>query len=228
MTSLVTPLAFAALALSLPLGVLAQQPNACGSLENSFGPFDYRKPHTQEKQLVESAHFTPVVEALIRGSTAGHPGSDIDYTLRAFPNHHRALAATIRLAQREKTDKPRSMRYSVDCWLERAARFQPDDAVVRMLYAGWLGPRGQRDAAMAQLAQAERVAGDNAFTHYNLGLSYLELGAFEQALAKAHQAQALGMTRTDLADRLRATGHWRDPVAPSPAAASAASAPRPQ
>jgi tetratricopeptide (TPR) repeat protein len=227
MTSITAPVLFAAFALTLPLGATAQQPNACGSLENAVGPFDYRKPHPSEKQLVEGAHFTPPVEGLLRGATARLPAGDIAYTLRAFPNHHRALIATIRLAQREKTDKPAQMPYSVDCWLDRATRFQPDDAVVRMIFASWLGPRGRRDEAMAQLSQAERVAGDSAFTHYNLGLSYLELGAFDKALAKAHLARALGMTRTDLADRLRASGQWHEPSAAVPAASAASGPTRP-
>jgi len=226
MTPITAPILLAAIAMMLPLAVAAQQASACGPLENAFGPFDYRKPHPNEKHLVESAHFTSVVESLIRGTTNRLPGGDIAYTLRAFPNHHRALIATVRLAQREKTDKPAQLVYTVDCWFERATRFQPDDPVVRMIYASWLGPRGRREEAMAQLAQAERVAGDNAFTHYNLGLSYLELGAFDRALTKAHHAQALGMVRPDLADRLRASGHWREPTATAPAA-SAASGPTP-
>lgn len=215
----------AAIGLALPAAVPAQTFNACGPLENSFGPFDYRDSLPEQKGLVESAHFTPAVEALIRGVTARLPGPDIDYTLRAFPNHHRALLATIRLGQREKQVQPGGMRYSVECWLDRAVRWRPDDPIVRMIYASWLGPNGKRDAALRQLAEAERLAGDNPFTHYNVGLSYLELGEHERALAKAHQAMAMGIARTELADALRAAGRWRDPPAPAPAEGAASAAP---
>lgn len=47
-----------------------QQVAGCGSLQNAFGPFDYRDPSArgQPLQLVESAHFTPDVEALRKGN----------------------------------------------------------------------------------------------------------------------------------------------------------------
>ena len=67
----------------------------CGALQNAFGPFDYRTERGYNLDVVESYHFTPPVEALIRGSS-GTIGGDLDYTLRAFPNHDRALNATIR------------------------------------------------------------------------------------------------------------------------------------
>ncbi len=213
----------------LPALAAAQQFSSCGSLDNGagYGPFDIRTALPDQKQLVEGAHFTAVVEALIRGVTARLPGGDIDYTLRAFPNHHRALLATVRLAQRDKTEQPSGMRYTVDCWFDRAIRFRPNDPVVRMLYVRWLAPRGQREEAMRHLAAAETVAADNAFTHYNLGLSYLELGEHEKALNKAHVSRALGMQRTELADALRAAGRWKDPPAAQaaePAASAASSA----
>ena len=63
--------------------------NACGSLKNSYGPFDYR---TQRESLavVEAVHFNQTTEMLIRPMGRNF-GGDFDYTLRASPNHHRAL-----------------------------------------------------------------------------------------------------------------------------------------
>ena len=43
---------------------------ACGSLNNHFGPFDYRTARAEDKNMVERAHFTPKVENLIRGHTS--------------------------------------------------------------------------------------------------------------------------------------------------------------
>ena len=77
--------------------------NYCGSLANGYGPYDYRpdhhiqapgdqSPHTEKRMLVDGAHFTPRVENLIgaqSGGQVGDPGADLNYTLRAFPNHHR-------------------------------------------------------------------------------------------------------------------------------------------
>src|SRR5437868_1067555 len=95
-------LRFAALSVavaSFPVSVArAQNLGDCGSLDNpSYGPFDYRTATAYQKQLVEiiGAHFTSSVESLQHGNTAPI-GGELDYTLRAFPNHRRALLAMIR------------------------------------------------------------------------------------------------------------------------------------
>lgn len=200
----------------------AQPVPGCGDLQNAFGPWDYRPAFyiapsgdnmsQQEKlHLVERAHFTPGVESLLQGNTSRAPGPDLDYTLRAFPNHHRALVSVIRLGELEKTPQPRGMRYTVECWLDRAAWFQPEDVIVRMIRAGYYAKHDRRSDALKDLDAAAAVAGDSPFTHYNLGLSYVEVEAWDQALAEAHRAMALGMPRTDLRERLVAAGKWRDP-----------------
>ena len=79
----------------------AQVLEECGVLENAYGPFDYRTAEREAKVLVEERHFPAVVETLTAGST-GSLAADIDYTLRVFPNHPRALMAMTRLAEREK------------------------------------------------------------------------------------------------------------------------------
>ena len=69
---------------------------ACGPLrgQGQYGPYDYHT-HKDKLQVVERYHFTAVVEALTRGSQNTLAGGDIDYTLRAFPNRHRALLAMV-------------------------------------------------------------------------------------------------------------------------------------
>ena len=198
--------------------------SGCGSLANSFGPHDYRTERGQPLRLVEGAHFTPVVEALISGHR-GYLGGDLDYTLRAFPNHHRALVSMMRYGERTKTPQPPNVRYPVECYFLRAVQFQPDDTTVRMLYATFLQKAGRGQVADEQLRLAEEYAKDNAFTHYNIGLVYLDGKNYESALRQAHRAYALGFPRTELKERLQAAGHWRDP-APH-VAARAASAPSP-
>lgn len=78
--------------------------NECYGGGQGFGPFDYTDPETARPgkygqspplHLVEIAHFTPEVEHLVRGKSGAIYG-DLDYTLRAFPNHHRALWSMVR------------------------------------------------------------------------------------------------------------------------------------
>jgi hypothetical protein len=227
-TPLSIPPAARALAASLVLAAaapaaMAQAFNVCGDLANAFGPYDYRKDRGDSLRLVESAHFNQRVESLIRGQT-GKIGQDIDYVLRAYPNHHRALVSAMRLAERDKRPQPEGMNYSIDCYFDRAIRWQRDDLTVRMIFAGYLGRKDKIDDAKAQLAYVVSQAGDNPFTHYNAGLVYLELKAYKEALAQAHRAAELGFGRTELREKLQAAGQWSEPSASAPAASAAASA----
>lgn len=189
-------------------------PPPCGSLDNAYGPYDYRTDR-DKLQIVEVAHFTPPVETLLRGER-GHLSQDIDYTLRASPNHHRALASMTRLAERQKVDKVAGASWDVDCYYIRALRFRGNDTTVRMLYATYLHRQGRTEEAHKQLNVAREFAQDNPFTHYNLGLVYFDIGSHEQALASAHKAMALGFPRTELKDKLAAAGKWAEPAASAP------------
>jgi tetratricopeptide (TPR) repeat protein len=161
-------------------------------------------------------HFTAEVEALIRGKTSRDPGADIDYTLRAIPNNHRALMAMMKLGEREKSQKPNGSSYTVDCWFDRAIRFRPDDSIVRMIYSSFLNSKNRIPEATAQLEVATTHAKDSAFTHYNIGLHYFDLKNYEKALAQAHLAMSLGFPITELRDQLQAIGKWSEqPLSPA-------------
>jgi len=196
--------------------------SACGPLANAFGPLDYRTERGNNLYLVESTHFLPYIESLIRGHTNITPGDDIDYTLRAYPNHHRALLAMMRLGEKEKTPKPNGSRYTVECWFERAVQFRPDDTTVRMIFSSYLSKNKRVPEAISQLEHATALAKDNSFTHYNIGLVYFDMKIYDKALAQAHKAIALGFKRTELRDLLEKAGQWQEPVAtPADAPASA-------
>ena len=198
-------------------------PSECGSLGTGYGPYDYRTERSGKLRVVEQYHFTPEVEALVRGSSS-YLGDDLSYTLRTSPNHHRALMAVVRLGERTKSSQPPHLQYSIDCYFDRAIRFQPDDTVVRLIYAQYLGNTGRVPQAVQQLKIATGLAKDNPLAHYNIGLIYFELKKYDEALAQAHIAMAMGFTRHELADQLKQVGRWSDPI-PAQAAASAASAP---
>lgn len=188
--------------------------SACGDpFRNHFGPFDYRVASQHDKQLVEVAHFSPGIETLTRpkNTTLYNIAGDISYTLAVFPNHHRALISMVKLGERHKSDQPPSSTYTIDCYFRRATTFAPDDTVVRALYALYLAKKGQQEAAVQQLKVAEGYAKDNPLSHYNLGLVYFELGRYDSALIQAHKANALGLDRTELADKLKAANKWTEP-----------------
>ncbi len=189
---------------------------ACGSLVNGFGPFDYRDPAHQVLQpgevetklgIVERAHFTREVETLVSGLRGRKdPLDDLDYTLRAFPNHHRALSSMANY--HIKNDKQKIGRYSIDCWFQRATVFTPDDPVVRVVYAIYLVRTGKSDEALVQYKEALALQPNYAEAHYNVGLLYTKNGNYDLAYEHAERAYELGHPLPGLRNRLIAAGAW--------------------
>jgi hypothetical protein len=200
---------------------------ACGSLENAYGPYDYRT--TKSKlHIVERYHFTPEVEALIRGKSGGRIGADLDYTLRAFPNHHRALLALMRYGEKAKSPQPYDLPHPVECYFERALRFRPDDTLARMIYAQFLATKKRAPEADRQLEIASASADDdNGFSHYNIGLIYFDLKNYPKALVQAHMALKLGFAQTGLKDKLKGVGQWSEPVEAEPSKPAASGSEHP-
>lgn len=192
------------------IAVVELGPAVCGPLTNGYGPFDFRKATAAQRDLVESAHFTTEVELLVRGKTSENIGHDIDYTLRAFPNNPRALISMSRLSLREKRSTPRGAQYSIDCYLERAMRFQPDDPMPPMVAGVHYAQMKQRDKALGYLQRASLIADGDPNLHYNLALGYLEAGDLDASMRHARIAYAAGYPLPGLRDRLRAAGAWRD------------------
>ena len=129
---------------SLPIASFAQY-EACGSIERKgggYGPDDYTNPSDFRNKLpiVDQHHFNARVESLIGGhkEETRRPTGDLGYVLFAFPNHHRALNAMVRLSSKENTSKPAGSTFTIDCWLDRAIRWRPEDAMVRMIYGNYL------------------------------------------------------------------------------------------
>ncbi len=201
-------LAFAFLAAHASLSSAQNLPIECGQIGDGYGPFDYRT-QKRELEIVEGAHFTPEVERLMKGNTTAHPGGDIDYTLRASPNHHRALKAMMDLARKERKDPPAGMRYSVSCWFQRGEMYRPDDAMVKVLHGIFLLRSGRQADAVAKLEQAAALDTNDANIHYNLGLAYFDVGQYEKSLQSAHRAYSAGFPLPGLKEKLKRAGKWR-------------------
>jgi len=183
----------------------------CGAPKpgEGYGPFDYRVSK-DKLPIIESNHFTPDVEALRQGST-GSLGSDIGYTLRAFPNHPRALMAMANLSIKTRTKRPPGAHFSVECYFDRALQFAPDDGWVRMVHGIYLSKIGKTHEALEQFQQAQTFVGDSAVLHYNLGLAYFDVGDYENALTHAQHAYQLGFQLPGLKNKLAGVRRWKEP-----------------
>lgn len=179
----------------------------CGNLENHYGPFDYRDAYNRADKLpiVEAAHFSEVTYALalraasnkeyFRKFTTGNKQkntaipNDIDYALRAFPNHPKALYA---MSEYQRLAGPPSGHESypaagyrkAECYYIRALAFVPDDAMVTMLYGVHFHKRKQYEKALDKYLESETLDPENIETKYNIGLLYHDMG--DKAKAKLY------------------------------------------
>lgn len=203
---------------------------ACGEIfgcptpvhvDGQYGPFDYTDPIDFRERLpiVEGAHFTPNVESLRGGgSDAGSnnpkaAAGDLNYTLRAFPNHHRALAAMIRLSFKENNPKPPGAKYTIECWLDRAVRWRPEDGAARMLYGNYLSHAKVKryDDALAQYKKAEELLKNQKTVgnlYYNMGLLYFNKKDYVKARDFANKAYDRGFPLSGLKEMLIRIGKW--------------------
>lgn len=195
----------------------------CGDLTNAFGPFDYQDPSVRQGTsppllLVESAHFTPSVETLIKGNTTVDPIGDLDYTLRAFPNHHRALYSISKyeLRERQKAQQrnqpyiPHTSRErfpaTAECYFDRAIRWRPNDPNVRLIYGIHLHRTGKLNEALSQYQLSEKIQPKSADLNYNMGLLYFDLKQYDLARKYAQKAYQLGYPLPGLRKKLDGVG----------------------
>lgn len=191
----------------LLLAVLAA-PN-CGDIKRYAIGGDYTSAKDRQNlALVEAFHFTPDIEALRRAAI--RPGENIATTLEHYPNHHRALAAMATLGQRERAAKVSGAPYTVDCYFERAMRYRPDDAKVRVVFSNHLLETGRADAALAQMREAVRIDPLDPASRYNLGILLVMRGQYEEAKVHARQAYDRGFPMPALKNKLLEAGHWQD------------------
>lgn len=163
-----------------------------------YGPFDYTDPEQRGAlPIVEIGHFTPEVASLRRGNTS-YVWDDLQYTLTAFPNHHRALQSLADLAIREKTNHIGNMKFTVPCYFIRAIKFVPNDGMVNAIYAYYLAYIGQKDFAKTEAEQAIQKKPNDPRVAYEVGLAYFYMGDHKMASDYSSKAKKLGSTAIGL------------------------------
>ncbi len=164
----------------------------CGNVFDApLGPFDYNDAaNAFELNTVNRNHFTPSVERLEAGKSSINVMDDIAFTLRHFPNHHRALNSVARFEIERGIPPFNDSWLSADCWFQRALQFRPNDGVVWLIYANLRARKDQREEALDAYEQALQLLGDSPEVHYNMGLLYLKMADYEAARAHAEKAYA--------------------------------------
>ncbi|WP_162883967.1 hypothetical protein [Chromatocurvus halotolerans] len=179
---------------------------SCRGQGQGFGPFDYlgRGALADKLELVERYHFTTDMEQL-RGRSRDLL-ANLDYTLRAWPNHHRALNAMIR-HQLSLDSNQRFMLRDLDippveCYLQRATNFSPNDDMAYMLMGLLSHRQGYNERADAAYKRAVDLAPHNLQAKYNYGLFLLDMGKNNEAKKYADAVYAAGFPLQGLKKRL--------------------------
>lgn len=212
---------------------------ARGTEYGQFGPYDYYNPPKGAISLVERAHMGPVIAEARRLRRWCDYFENIDYSLRAFPNHPEALTLMAEYldshAPCSKAPAPKSTRGSspmdlaaavesgtwrernADYYFEKGIEFLPkgSDTVVkrpetRLLYAKYLYNHKRPNEALAQFQEAERLRPSSADAHYYMSAIYLDNKDAEKAKLYADKARQLGAPPAELKQKLISAGHWRD------------------
>lgn len=181
----------------------------CGSLANAYGPFDYTHPvyRKQNLRIVEVAHFTIEVETLVSGKS-GYLWEDLDYTLRAFPNHHRALRS-MAMYQLKYPRPPDAQYRTAECYFDRALKLKVGDAEVYAIYGMYLHKKGEFAKALEKYQQAEKLKPKgSADRDYNIGLLYFDMKDYKRALAYAKKADDRQYAFDELRDKLKSVNEW--------------------
>jgi hypothetical protein len=203
------------------------------NVDGQFGPYDYyRPPKPAAIALVERPHLGFVVADQLRKKEYCGYQSNLNYTLRAFPNHPKALVMMAEYlashspcpAQQEPTSVASSVwaiennnwqERNMDFYFQTALNFMTEDtrvipkhAETHVLYGDWLRKNGRADEAMKQYEAARALEPGYANMYYGLGMLYLDQKNIHKATENAKKAYALGKPPNDLKDRLVAAGAW--------------------
>jgi len=192
--------------------------NCIGSDTNSwYGPFDFTIPEEKVRlKIVEQHHFNSNVENHIKGQE-GYIGGDLNYTLMAGPNHHRALLSIIRLQTKLNKkilvfkDKANLLPTPVECYFQRAINFSPKDAGTYALFGHYHKKIGQLKSAMKYYEKALSIQPNSAKIAYSYSLLLIKLNKFNKALEFAKKAYKNPQTPPGLRRKLRALDQWPSP-----------------
>ncbi len=186
----------------------------CRGRQQGYGPYDYtrRVEFAHNLKIVEQFHFTPPVEQLVRGENGSIPG-DIDYTLSAWPNHHRALNAISRydLGYPNKKHQPST---DVECYFQKAISFSPRDSTARLLYGIYLHKKDKHEMALEMYESAQLLSPNEPQIKYNLGLLHVDMGQYDEAEFYARELYSNNFPLKGLKRKLESRGYLKDTATP--------------
>ena len=181
----------------------------CTGGQPEAGPYDYLHRNRLQAQIavVEQFHFDEDVEKLRKGLT-GTPMNDIDYTLRAIPNHHRALRSAVNYRLKRKKWPRNHQGEKAECYLQRAIGFSPNDPTLHPLLAFLLHRLNHQKQAIPAYREAIKANPNDVMLKYNMGLALVDLSRYAEARTVAKEVYSTDFPLPGLKNRLVAAGKW--------------------
>lgn len=187
-----------------------------------IGPYDYFDPRNSQPtgaapqgniKRVTNVHLTKSMIRLQHGNTTSISG-DLDYTLRAIPNHPDGLDLVSRLEKKlnspsakfDKKLKGERLPKTADCYFRRALLLAPNRPVTHSIYGIHLHRNNKYEDAKKAYSRAIELGSQNPEVHYNLGLTLYHLKEFAAAEDQAKIAYQKGYPLPGLRDFLRQEG----------------------
>jgi hypothetical protein len=180
----------------------------CKGRGQGFGPFDYTvrtDANIKALNLVHGGHFPPETERLTHRNA--HLG--LNYTLSAWPNHHRALYSAINYRMKRGQPYYNEEFAPVECWFQRAINFSPKDGTTHMLYGMYLHKLDFRSEALEEYRIAEKLSPSDLNLKYNLALLLIELEKYAEAKKYAKHLYNEGFPLPGLRNKLVEAGYWK-------------------
>lgn len=230
------------IALTLVAGLAFLSVPLCSADANygQFGPYNYYKPPKGALQLVESAHMRAVIARdRHRGNWCAYYGN-LDYTLRAFPNHPEALVLMAEYLDvrspcsnnnalpSSKGKSPLELAAAIEsgAWRERTAdyyfqkaiAYKPKDSPksivnnpeTHVLYGKYLYAHKRPEEALTQFKDTIKHDPRSAEAHYYLGLILFEKNDTEAAKQHFQTGYKIGQPPIELKQKLISIGQWRE------------------
>lgn len=185
-----------------------------------YGPYDYTNPEHRKLKLpiVEEYHYTRETEHLLPETSGAYQGKvrigGMQYTLAAFPNHHKALRGIAQYQLLFEDDIKRGIKdaptTAVECYFERAIKFSPKDATTHIIYATYLKKIKHTELADKHYQKGISLAPDIMEFRYNYGLFLADQKKYSEALIQAKEVYEKKYPKQHLKEKLIKAGFWNE------------------
>ena len=173
-----------------------------------YGPYDYTNSEHRKNYLsiVERHHFSSNVQFLLKGDSSAFIWDDLVFVVKAFPNHHRALAVMVKHRLANKPLSPGANR--IECYFANAFSFKSDDAQVYLIFAQYLAKTGAHEQALRVFKKHESMKSVSSERDLSLGMLYFDMKQYAKARALAEKLSRNQNPNTELKDKLISVDQW--------------------